>query len=256
MGPRRDGPMCGPCAAAGKSMTALWQRSPLLVERRFLWSFCNSIQVLGYLRRTWLFSSPAFFLLIISIVMAAPAARAANGALAAPGYAYGENALAQATSAAPPAAGPALHRRAESQALAERNSETLSSGRTTLPADVSGQYLLGENGESIEIDLEPDRLSGYVSRFGDQASDEGEPLTFFFASTALNGRRLSFLTRQIHGEWLSFSGTIVRGEARSRAQQGYYRLEGRLVRHDSLRGTAESREVSLPLAREFLAPSS
>lgn len=235
----------------------LQQRFPLLPEKRFPRIACNSILARSIpkhslVRRSHLthpLSRIAFLLVAGSIALPTPAVLAANEVFAAPLL------PAQTAPAVPPAAAPALHRRAESRVLAEQETETVSSGRSTLPAAASGQYLLGEDGESIEIDLQPDRLSGYVSRFGDRAGDQGEPLTFFFASAALDGQRLSFLTRQVHGEWLSFSGTIVRGEARSRTQQGYYRLQGRLVRHDVLLGTEQSREVSLPLAREFSSPA-
>jgi hypothetical protein len=50
--------------------------------------------------------------------------------------------------------------------------------------------------------------------------------------------------------WFSFEGTIVRGNAPSRAQQGYYLLEGRLVLHDVTSQTQQARNVSLPMARQ------
>jgi hypothetical protein len=151
---------------------------------------------------------------------------------------------------------PLLHRRADSEAVDAADSITISKGRTTLPPDVSGAYSLGEKGELVEIDLQPDRLTGYVSRLGDKLSDEGTPLTFFFASSSLNGRELSFTTRQVHGVWFSFTGTIVRGSTAMRSEDGYYRLEGRLVLHDSANGTEQEREVSLPQERQYSAGSS
>jgi hypothetical protein len=105
-------------------------------------------------------------------------------------------------------------------------------------------------GGIIEIGLQPDRLSGYITRLGDRASDEGTPLTFFFATSRLSGQRMTFITRQVHGVWWSFEGTIVRGPARTRDQQGYYLLEGQLVMHDSFSQTQQARMVSLPLGRQ------
>ena len=145
---------------------------------------------------------------------------------------------------------PELHRRADSQAVEEADSVTISRGTTTLPADASGSYSLGKNGEAVEIDLQPDRLTGYISRLGDQLSDQGAPLTFFFATSVLRGRDVSFTTRQVHGAWFSFTGAIVRGSAATRSQDGYYRLEGSLALHDAANGTAQTREVSLPLMRQ------
>jgi hypothetical protein len=145
---------------------------------------------------------------------------------------------------------PVLHRRIETESLDQMDSTTVSRGRTTLPSDASGEYSLGQSGEAVEIDLQPNRLGGYISRFGDRMSDQGTPLTFFFATSALNGEQLSFTTHKVHGVWFSFVGTIVRGSVSSRAQDGYYRLDGRMVLHDDANGTAQERQVSLPLTKE------
>jgi hypothetical protein len=142
---------------------------------------------------------------------------------------------------------PVLHRRDVNQV--DDIFDTRSSGRTILPVDASGDYALGSTG-AISVELQPDRLSGFISRLGDRESDEGTPLTFFFATSRLSGQQMSFTTRQIHGVWWSFEGTIVRGPARSRDQQGYYLLEGRLVMHDVGSQTEQARMVSLPLARQ------
>lgn len=143
---------------------------------------------------------------------------------------------------------PVLHRRGYNQV--EDEMDTLSSGRTLLPLEASGEYTLG-SGEFVDVELQPDRLTGYITRLGDRESDEGTPLTFFFATSRLAGQRFSFTTRQVHGVWFSFEGTIVRGNARSRDQQGYYLLEGRLVLHDVASKTEQARMVSLPLARQY-----
>jgi hypothetical protein len=148
-------------------------------------------------------------------------------------------------------AAPALHRRVEANSIDEADSTTVSRGRTTLPLDASGEYSLGESGEAVEIDLEPNHLGGYISRFGDRMSDQGTPLTFFFATSALNGQQLSFTTRKVHGVWFSFVGTIVRGNASTKAEEGYYRLQGRMVLHDDANGTQQQRDVSLPMTKQY-----
>jgi hypothetical protein len=145
---------------------------------------------------------------------------------------------------------PVLHRRGYTQAGEDLGIRTRSTGRTVLPLEASGEYALG-SGETVDVELEPERLSGYITRFGDRESDQGTPLTFFFATSRLAGQRLAFTTRQIHGVWFSFEGTIVRGPARTREQQGYYLLEGRLVLHDVDGQTEQARMVSLPLARQY-----
>ncbi len=144
---------------------------------------------------------------------------------------------------------PVLHRRGYNQVDEDLDMSTRSSGRTILPVEASGTYALGSSG-SIDVELQPDRLSGFITRMGDRASDEGTPLTFFFATSRLSGQQLAFTTRQVHGVWFSFEGTIVRGPARSRDQQGFYLLEGRLVMHDAASQTEQARMVSLPLARQ------
>jgi hypothetical protein len=144
---------------------------------------------------------------------------------------------------------PVLHRRVADQQEDGLDYGTRSTGRTILPPEASGEYQLGGGG-IIEIGLQPDRLSGYITRLGDRASDEGTPLTFFFATSRLSGQRMTFITRQVHGVWWSFEGTIVRGPARTRDQQGYYLLEGQLVMHDSFSQTQQARMVSLPLGRQ------
>jgi hypothetical protein len=143
---------------------------------------------------------------------------------------------------------PVLHRRGYNQV--EDEMDTRSSGRTILPIEASGEYTLG-TGEFVDVELQPDRLTGYITRLGDRESDEGTPLTFFFATSRLSGQRFSFTTRQVHGVWFSFEGTIVRGNAPSRAQQGYYLLEGQLVLHDVASQTQQARNVSLPMARQY-----
>jgi hypothetical protein len=144
---------------------------------------------------------------------------------------------------------PVLHRRGYNQVEEDLDMSTRSTGRTLLPLEASGTYALGSSG-SIDVELQPDRLSGFITRMGDRASDEGTPLTFFFATGRLAGQRMAFTTRQVHGVWFSFEGTIVRGSARGRDQQGYYLLEGRLVMHDVAGQTEQARMVSLPLARQ------
>ncbi len=144
-----------------------------------------------------------------------------------------------------PATSPRLHLRREVD-----REEIRSRGRSSLSRDVSGEYLLGRRGELVEIDLMPNRLDGFISRLGDGGSDNGVPLTFFFATSELAGQQLDFTTRQVHGDWFSFAGTIVRGSVASKAQAGYYLLRGRLSLHDAENGRVITREVSLPLSKE------
>jgi hypothetical protein len=124
-------------------------------------------------------------------------------------------------------------------------------GRSNLPEDAAGAYALSPNpAENIEMILNGQgsdvRLQGYLTRMGDGSSDRGAALTYFFARTTVSPTQLTFITRQVHGVWWSFSGTIERGSAQSSAQKGYYFLSGTLTEHFDT-GQSAPRRVSLPL---------
>jgi hypothetical protein len=146
---------------------------------------------------------------------------------------------------------PQLQRR--KQALAEDG--IFQPGRSNLPPEASGSYALSPNNpaEVIEIILNGEddtvRLQGYLTRVGDGQSDRGAPLSFFFARTTVSPERLTFATRQVHGIWWSFVGTIERGSAQMSTQKGYYFLNGMLTEHFDT-GQSQPRRVSLPLIPE------
>lgn len=97
-------------------------------------------------------------------------------------------------------------------------------GYSMLPEEASGEYVLDEHGSVIEITLERNHLTGYVTRMeGDTA------LTLFFDKNSINGNRLSFTTKTIHGLRYAFRGVITRGEAPELSSTGYYRLTGELT---------------------------
>ncbi len=119
---------------------------------------------------------------------------------------------------------------------------------STIPAAASGEYLFGTDpNDVIQISLGNEGLSGYISRHEESQSDEGAPLTLFFAHTWLDGARLGFDTQEVHGTSYSFEGTIVRGTAKATTEAGYYLLQGTLVQ--STAGTTQPRRVSMKLAR-------
>lgn len=97
------------------------------------------------------------------------------------------------------------------------------------------------NGDGNEV-----RLQGYLTRLGNGESDQGAPLTYFFARTTVSPTQLTFITRQVHGLWWSFAGTIDRGSAQMSTQKGYYFLNGTLTEHLET-GQSAPRHVSLPL---------
>jgi len=122
---------------------------------------------------------------------------------------------------------------------------------STLPDDVWGTYEFDHSSDSIEIDLNRNKISGYITRLGDAETDSNTPLTFFFDESGLDGAEISFQTRVVHGVWYSFRGTIVRGDGKTRADEGYYMLHGVLALHHPQSGrdksadeTIESRNVN------------
>ena len=66
---------------------------------------------------------------------------------------------------------------------------------------------------------------GWIERVdtaaGDAETDANTPLTFFFDRTSVDGSEIAFQTRVLHGVWYSFRGTILRGKAKARDEDGY-----------------------------------
>jgi hypothetical protein len=146
---------------------------------------------------------------------------------------------------------PALHHRGD--ASTTDHPVVVKQGKKTylIPEDASGEYMLGHPGELVQITLQFGELSGYISRQGDGDSDSGTPLTFFFEQTSLRGQELSFTTRQIHGVWYSFQGTIAHGPGKTHAEAGYYLLIGEMTEHDAIQKTETRRTVSLKSGRQL-----
>ena len=146
---------------------------------------------------------------------------------------------------------PALHHRGDLDTTDRPIVIKQSKTNSLIPEDASGEYMLGHPGEVVEITMQFGELSGYISRQGDGESDSGTPLTFFFDQTSVKGQELKFTTRQIHGIWYSFQGTIARGPGKTREEDGYYLLMGDLIEHNAVQKTESRRTVSLKSGRQF-----
>jgi hypothetical protein len=103
--------------------------------------------------------------------------------------------------------------------------------------DISGMYSFEHEGEFVQITIEPAKpeeagkpivVSGFISRYGDLESDRGTFLDHFFSKGALQDHKLTFTTKTVHGIWFEFSGSVERGEAKTRATEGYFVLKGTL----------------------------
>ena len=125
---------------------------------------------------------------------------------------------------------PALHHRkaAQPEEAIPSIPSTKQKGTSTLPETATGEYMLDETGSVIQITIDNGVLDGYISRV---IEGQTTALTYFFERTTIDGNRLTFSTRQVHGIWYSFDGAIVRGDAPSRQETGFYRLKGAWVMH-------------------------
>jgi hypothetical protein len=115
--------------------------------------------------------------------------------------------------------------------------------------DISGMYSFLREGEFVQINLEQNGVSGYISRQGDLESDRGAYLDQFFEKASIEGHDVSFTTRPLHGVVFEFKGRFERGDAKSKTSDGYYVLRGTLTELASNgdKKTARSREVAFKL---------
>ena len=103
--------------------------------------------------------------------------------------------------------------------------------------------MLDETGSVVQITIENGVLDGYISKLTEQQTSA---LTYFFDRTTIDGDRLTFTTKQVHGIWYSFDGEIVRSDAsRSKQETGFYRLKGTWVTHDEVGKSQSTSMVSL-----------
>jgi hypothetical protein len=104
------------------------------------------------------------------------------------------------------------------------------SSSTTPAPDYSGTYSFLREGEFVEITLEDGgRVTGFVSRYGDEDNTPGTFLDHFFKQGKLEGQKLSFTTQTVHGVWYEFKGEVERGEGKNPGDEAYYVLKGTLV---------------------------
>jgi hypothetical protein len=118
--------------------------------------------------------------------------------------------------------------------------------------DISGMYSFLNDGEFLQINLEPEGVSGYVSRRGDQESDRGAFLDQFFSKASVHGHDVTFTTKMLHGVWFEFKGRFDRGPGKSKSEDAYYVLRGTLTEFTTAAdktSTSRSRQVEF----KFLA---
>src|SRR5262245_24582055 len=124
-----------------------------------------------------------------------------------------------------------------------------SRGTVNSPADdISGMYSFLKEGEFLQINLEENTVTGYISRLGDTESDHGLFLDQFFEKASIQGHEVFFSTKVLHGVWYEFKGKYERGPGKSKAEDGYFILRGTL-KENSL--DANNKTVSHARELEF-----
>ena len=122
--------------------------------------------------------------------------------------------------------------------------------QATSPAmdDYSGMYSFLREGEFVQVTVEDKgNVSGFISRFGDSETDKNAFLDQFFESGRLDSNHLSFTTKNVHGTWFTFEGTLGRGAGKRPEDEGYYVIRGTLNRFktdaDKKKTSQDSRRV-------------
>jgi hypothetical protein len=128
---------------------------------------------------------------------------------------------------------------------------TANAGSGPAPAeDISGMYTFLKEGEFLQINLDQNGASGYISRQGDLESDRGAFLDQFFSQASVHGHDVAFVTKAVHGVWFEFKGRFDRGAAKTKKEDGYYLLRGTLKEFTSgadKNTTSRSRQVEFKL---------
>jgi hypothetical protein len=119
--------------------------------------------------------------------------------------------------------------------------------------DISGMYSFLRDGESIQLNVQDGKLSGWVTSFGFLESDRDTLVDRFFQKASLQNDQVYFITKPIHGCWVEFTGRVERGDGATRAKEGYFRLVGSLTEYTTDaddKVSARHRDVVFKLASD------
>lgn len=143
---------------------------------------------------------------------------------------------------------------ASSQSHSAGKSSKLTKDTAPPPAeDISGMYSFLNPGEFLQINLEDDGVTGYLSRRGDLESDRGTLLDQFFEKASVQGHEVNFTTKVVHGEWFEFKGRFEHGRGKSKGQEGYYVLRGTLTEFSGDTETSSNTELPRNNAKDVSA---
>jgi hypothetical protein len=118
----------------------------------------------------------------------------------------------------------------------------------TATDDISGMYSFLKDGEFVQITVQDNVVTGFVSRYGETESDKDAFLDQFFDKAALKDNHLTFTTKKIHGVWFDFDGTVARGPGKTPHDEGYRVIRGTLTHSGedaSGKPVAKSRQLEM-----------
>ena len=128
-----------------------------------------------------------------------------------------------------------------------KSSKSPATQKNSLGEQISGMYTFLREGEFVQITVEEGKLTGFVSRYGERESDKDAFLDQFFSKGSLDGNKIAFTTKPVHGTWFEFAGQVSRGEAKTPDAEGYWIIRGTLKQYDeddTKHVTAKSREIT------------
>lgn len=114
--------------------------------------------------------------------------------------------------------------------------------------DISGMYSFLKEGEFVQITVEENVVSGFVSRYGDSDTDKGTFLDQFFSKASLKDKHLTFTTKKVHGVWFDFDGNVDRGQGKTPKDDGYRVIRGTLTQSTNNadnKVVSKSREIEM-----------
>ena len=154
----------------------------------------------------------------------------------------------RAQSAAPPENAPA-----------KSAEQTTPPSKSDGPQAYSGMYSFLKEGEFVQLTVEDaGRVTGFISRFGNQESDKGAFLDQFFKTGKLEGNKLTFTTEIVHGTAFDFKGTVERGEGKNPGDEAYFVLKGTLTENTTdvnKKITSHSREATFKMFPQDASPA-
>jgi hypothetical protein len=123
----------------------------------------------------------------------------------------------------------------------------------------SGMYTFLQDGEFVQITVEDaTKVTGFISRYGDGESDRGTFLVQFFKDGKLEGQKLDFFTKIVHGVWFEFKGAVEQGAGKTPNDEGYHVLKGTLTEFhtdENKKTSSKSRDVAFKSFPQSMEPA-